>query len=219
MSIVSVAEPHPQTIAEAQNSIKAALLSLATTASESATPFLCPSGYDLVVELREEGQPIRRNASSENWSPEKGEVFIYFEKQRQPHAPMPQVVEAKPAVNGNNESESPLKQLANALHETERTRDFVSLKWFRDDVLPTRGFPWAQDPTERQTVMRDAIEAGYVLTSRVHNPHAPQYPTTTIRANRVKLAGNSSAPPTRYNPVPVRGEPVSTTLLRDRGPR
>jgi len=219
MSIVSVAEPNPQTIAEAQNSIKAALLSLASTASESATPFLRPPGYDLVVELREEGQPIRRNASSENWSPEKGEVFIYFEKQRQSQAPMLQVVEAKPTVNGNNESESPVKQLANALHETERTRDFVSLKWFRDDVLPTRGFPWAQDPTERQTVMRDAIEAGYVLTSRVHNPHAPQYPTTTIRANRVKLASNSSAPPTRYNPVPVRGEPVSTTLLRDRGPR
>jgi hypothetical protein len=225
MPIEVAAESTPQTIEEAQNSIKSAILKLADVDPNRVKPFLCPDGYELVVELQEEGRKKRRNASSENWSPEKGEVFIYFEKRPPGAATVSAPIAARPgqapAKNdvSKPEAENPVKQLTSVLQEVERTRDFVSLKWFRDDVLASRSFPWAKDAAERQNVMRKAIEAGYVLTSRVHNPHTPQYPTTSIRTNRAKLAGTSAAAPARYTPVPVRGEPVSVTLLRDRGPR
>ena len=225
MTIAAVPDPTPLTIEEAQNSIKSTLLKLAGEAPERVRAFLCPDGYDLVVELQEEGRKKRRNASSENWSPEKGELFIYFEKRApslapdQATAPVLAPTLTAESATSNSASGNPVTQLATALQEVEKTRDFVALKWFRDEVLPSRNFAWARNATERQSVMRDAIEAGYVLTSRVHNPHAPQYPTTTIRANRTKIATNSDAPATRFRPVPVRGEPVSVTLLRERGPR
>jgi hypothetical protein len=116
-------------------------------------------------------------------------------------------------------SDQRLGGLLKALEEAECApgRMFVALKWFRDEYLPSTGLHWAQNHEERQSVLAKAIQDGWILTGKVHNPKAPIYPTTTIRLNRQKQPGSSSS--TRFRPVPISGEPLSRTILRERGTR
>ncbi len=107
------------------------------------------------------------------------------------------------------------QELCRALDEVERQgRAFIALKWFRDDVLPSKGYPWAADAEERQAVLAGAIEKGLIVTSRVPNPRSP-FPTTALRLSRSKLVGSNERQ--RYSPIRIQGEPLSSTILRDRG--
>jgi hypothetical protein len=106
-------------------------------------------------------------------------------------------------------------ELCQALEEVERQgRAFISLKWFRDDVLPAKGFAWASDPEQRQAILAEAIAKRLILTSRVPNPRSP-FPTTALRLNRAPASPQSEG--RRYSPVRIQGEQLSSTILRDRG--
>lgn len=114
-------------------------------------------------------------------------------------------------------SDSRERDLCHALEKVEREgRAFVALKWFRDEVLPSTGLAWASDAEQRQAVLATAIAAGLIVTSRVPNPRSP-FPTTAIRLNRAPTS--SQGPGRRYSPIRVQGDPLSSTILRDRGPR
>jgi len=117
----------------------------------------------------------------------------------------------------------PISDLVRALDRAESTPgyDFVALKWFRDVFLPAEGFEWAKADSSRQDVLRNAIEKRLVLTSKVPNPKSPQFPVTAIRLNRL-LADNQAILRARqgsdsgFHPVEIRGENLSTTILRER---
>ena len=94
----------------------------------------------------------------------------------------------------------------------------MAIKWFRDEFLPAKGYAWAKTPDECQNVLARAISEGWIVTSKIPNPMSPLYPTTTIRVNRQKQA-RSTRPMSRFRPVHISGEPLSSTILRDRGPR
>ncbi len=102
-----------------------------------------------------------------------------------------------------------------ALAQAEKSnRHFIALKWFRDELLATVGFSWAQSPQRRQQVLTQAIAMGRIDLKKVPNPKLPDYPTTAINLNRsIPIPGVTS----RFNPVPIRGEAGSVTLLADRG--
>lgn len=109
------------------------------------------------------------------------------------------------------------QDICRTLDEVERQgRAFIALKWFRDDVLASKGFAWAVEAEGRQAVLARAIEKGLVVTSRVPNPRS-SFPTTAVRLNRSKLAGQAEGQ--RYSPIRIQGEPLSSTILRDRGAR
>lgn len=201
-------------------------------------------GYHPIVELQENGRRKRRTASADNWSPDSGEILISFSKNST--QPMARHFEESPAPvqranrvtgravspsreNAPNRSrissdslvppesavESPERELCRALEEVERQgRAFIALKWFRDDVLPATGFTWVSDPEHRQAVLTSAIAKGLIATSRVPNPRSA-FPTTAIRLNRAPVAPQSEGQ--RYSPVRIHGEPLSSTILRDRG--
>ena len=165
------------------------------------------------------------------------ELLAIRDRQRQSAAPEPRVAESHRLVHGTERSsaarpaaqprpntpavmpttapDSREEELCRALDEVERQgRAFVALKWFRDDVLPSKGFAWALDAEQRQGVLAAAIEKGLVVTSRIPNPRSP-FPTTAVRLNRSRLAGRSDT--RRFSPVRIHGEPLSSTILRDRG--
>ena len=107
------------------------------------------------------------------------------------------------------------EELCRILDEAERQgRAFIALKWFRDEVLPTKGLTWATDADERQAVLAAAIEKRLIVTSRVPNPRSP-FPTTAIRLSRAPATGAAGA--RRYAPVRIQGEPLSSTILHERG--
>jgi hypothetical protein len=231
-----------KSILQAEKSIQAALESLRSTPQtreiSTILDLLVPKGYHLVVELQEDGRKKRRTASIENWSPETGEILIYFSRDSQEDYPQERRIEppaslnlrayspeahrapifpAQRPVSHSTVNPSPIQQLCNTLEEVERQgRSFVALKWFRDDVLPSKGFSWAINSEERQAVLAEAVESGAVVTSKIPNPRSP-FPTTTIRLNRSRATNPVGQ--RRYAPVPVQGEPLSTTILRDRGAR
>jgi hypothetical protein len=196
-----------------------------------ALHFLCPPGYQAIVELcSENGRSKRRTASADSWSPEEDEIRIYFERSDdgQP-APRPARV-MKPAalpVAALEPDDSQLSllpadmdarihELCLALVEAERGgHAFIALKWFRDSFLPRKTYRWNQNPETRQAVLAEAIQRGVVMTSKIANPKTPAYPTTTIRLNRAEAGIADDAQ--RFHPVPMQGEPIAETVEADRG--
>ena len=97
---------------------------------------------------------------------------------------------------------------------------FVSLKKFRDEILPLEDVPSIRSDVERQSVLRSAIDKRLILKKPVPNPRSPQFPVTSIRLNRLmpevqQVLGH----PKRdldFHPIHIKGEPLSATILRER---
>jgi len=213
------------TIQDSEDALEAFLANLRQLAASSGVQakvlsLLAPVGFRPVVELQEDGRKKRRTASAESWNPETGEIRVYFERivesaeaapsQTSPVPPSPTLL-----------SDRRLEEILHALEEVEATpgHSFVALKWFRDQVLPAKGYSWSLSPDQRQEVLAKAIADGWILTSQVTNPHQPLYPTKTIRVNRQKRGPSGGRTTSRFRPVEIRGEPLSATISRDRGIR
>lgn len=191
---------------------------------------LLPEGYRCSVRLRGKQRDKRRTASfDKNWSPETDSICISFK-------PIPEEAEVEPqsvaqsatTVLPNSPAKS-IPQVAGSLSDLVRALariesrpgyEFVALKWFRDVALPSEGFSWANADSIRQ-ILRDAIDRRLILVSKVANPKSPQFPVTAIRLNRLMpevaaILGNKDAGMHDFRPVPIRGENLSVTMLRDR---
>lgn len=202
----------------------------------SALKYMVPDGYFPVVQLEEDGRKKRSTAAASNWTPEAGEIHIYFEKkipespgksvqrpvspivpppQREMAQPVSQFASTQPRHTVEPVSATEIAQCCQALDNAEKLgRHFIAIKWFRDDFLTGQGFSWTASDQRRQQVLAHAIESGRIQSKKIPNPRSSQFPTTTISLNR-SISTPSIAP--RFQPVPVRGESVSSTLLRDRG--
>ena len=192
---------------------------------------LLPNGYRCRVRLHGKERDKRRTASfATSWSPDTDSINIRFKP-----------VEEQPEENGVANSQAtaipvlgsaiasaaspsdPLSDLVRALDRLESRPgyDFVALKWFRDTALPGEGFSWANADSERQDILREAIDKRMILTSKVPNPRSPQFPVTAIRLNRLlpdvkAVLGNQSDGLPDFQPIAIRGENLSATILRDR---
>ena len=188
-----------------------------------------PEGYCCKVRIHGESRKKRQSASFEkSWSPERDSIQITFEpnlQRSQPseqpnisHAPSIVPNAAPESVSGSN----PIADLIKALDRTESQPglSFVALKWFRDAVLPSEDFAWANADSIRE-VLGEAIAKRLILTSKVPNPRSPQFPTTAIRLNRLMpevkmILGSRNEPLPDFQPVSIRGEELSATILRER---
>jgi hypothetical protein len=231
--------PSPSTISEIEQLIASALEALRPAPlSEkitSAFPYLLPQGMRLRVQLEEDGRKKRSTAAASNWSPETGEIVLYFEPADAANPPV--VPESGPTSSGfipfgraqrfatedlqsaNTPEVTPLQiqQCCEALAEAEKAgKPFIALKWFRDIGLAGSGHSWADSLAHRQAVIAKAIEAGAILTAPIPNPKAPQHPTTTVKLNRESEFAQTVT--RRFQPIrPRGGESASEILLRDRG--
>lgn len=177
-----------------------------------AVKFLLPQGYRPVIELRENDRKKRSTASAESWSPAKGgEIVISFEPDTQPEDVIPSSLQQQTGTR----PEGLLDELIQLLSKVESIRPFVALKWFRDEALVNEGS--LQSDTTRQAILSQAIESGIVLTAKVPNPKAPLYPTTSVRLNRSHPTVQRTLGRRRFQPIEIPGEPLSATILRDRG--
>jgi len=234
-----------QTINELQSSMQAGLEALRKIELNSdalaAREMLLPDGLTPVVELvNENGRRIRSDAASWNWNPQTHRIQISFrplstaldsslttsaESPSQEMHPDGSVESTSPqleitSVHRQDEvipdSVTPQEvvECCQALASAEKSnRQFIALTWFRDDFLPTVDFAWAKSSQRRHRVLSQAIDIGRINAKKIPNPRS-NFPTTTISLNR--SIPTPGVPP-RFQPVAVRGEAVSTTLLRDRG--
>jgi hypothetical protein len=181
-----------------------------------------PGPYKLRVSLLDaKGRKKRSDASAANWSPESGRIEIRFESAPEEREIAPSEV----TRDADGESDSLVVKLLRALYRAESTPGwtFVSLKKFRDEVLPCEPFaPGAFQPADVhwQEAIRNAIDRRLILVGKVPNPRSPQFPVTSIRVNRLmpevqRLLGL----PKRdldFRPIHIKGEPLSATILRER---
>lgn len=171
-------------------------------------------GFDTVVQVEDTSRRVRSSTPASTLNPETLEIVVRFERGEKDRSaetpPSFDSVRAEPSV-----TEQQIQQCCVALAEEEKAgKVFIALKWFRDDALPSHGFPWVNDADERQRVLTKAIEDGRIKTGKIANPHSPKFPTTVVSLNRSEPIPGVRP---RFRPVPVKGEPVSTTILRDRG--
>jgi hypothetical protein len=186
-----------------------------------------PGQYQLRVSLLDaKGRKKRSDASANNWSPASGRIEIRFEasqEERKTAAP-----EDLPRADKSSLPMAPLEieiRLLRTLHRAESTPgwSFVSLKKFRDEILPHEPFPpGAFQPSEVhwQEAIRSAIEKRWILTGKVQNPKSPQFPVTSIRLNRLMpevldVLGQPKKD-LDFHPIRIKGEPLSATILRER---
>jgi hypothetical protein len=188
-----------------------------------------PGQYQLRVSLLDaRGRKKRSDASANNWSPASGRIEIRFEAS--PEERKIATVEGlrQAAPDRSNLPTAPVEievTLLRALHRAESTPgwSFVSLKKFRDEILPTEPFaPGAFQPSDVdwQAAIRSAIEKRWILTAKVQNPKSPQFPVTSIRLNRmlpeVQEALGHPKKDLDFHPIHIKGEPLSATILRER---
>jgi hypothetical protein len=199
---------------------------------ESLLKPLTPSGYRAHVSLVDtkggKARKKRRNASADNWTPESGEIRIHFEADTVAHGKeMPQGKSDSDLVRISGERvqavvSDPVADLVRALDRAESRPgyQFVALKRFRDVDLPAEGFDWAKSDSTRQSVLRNSIDRHLILTSKVPNPKSPQFPVTAIRLNRllpeIRTYLGKQYSDSEFNPISIRGEALSTTILRER---
>jgi hypothetical protein len=191
---------------------------------------LLPEGFKHSVRFHGKAKDKKRTASFENsWSPETDSIYIRFEKaDERSSTAVTTISSAAPphriiAQSAAPASADPLSDLIRALDRAESRPgyDFVALKWFRDTALPSSALPWTDSDTARQDTLRTAIDRRLVLTSRVPNLKSPQFPVTAIRLNRLmpdvqRILGNGNEHPLDFQPVDIRGESMSATILRER---
>jgi hypothetical protein len=200
-----------------------------------------PEHYQVrVTMLDAKGTKKKCNAAANNWSPESGRIEVRFEPAPQEDkrlSPKISPVSANPAqaqpqgapARGSSADGYVHPAMAELLRALDRTEskpgwNFVPLKKFRDEILPLEPremCPSLRTDVEQRHVLESAIEQRLVLVGKVQNPRAPQFPVTTIRLNRlmreVKAAlGQSDNSDLDFRPVEIRGEPLSTTILRER---
>jgi hypothetical protein len=205
--------------------------------------YFIPDHYHVRVSLLDENRrKKKRNASADNWSPESGRIEIWFEpapsaEQTQRAEPSQRsgsipTANAKPKRLSEDHREHTyvhpaesdlLKVLAEALDRAEARPgwNFVPLKKFRDEILPCEPTASRLTDVAWREVLRSAIGKRLVLVGRVPNPKAPEFPVTTIRLNRLMpevqaILGAGASSDLDFHPVEIRGEPLSTTILRER---
>ena len=214
-------------IGDLQFDIEQSLANLKTSALPPALEglrHLPLGGHEPRVSIRgrDGGRKVRRDADASYFDPEICEVVIQFVPSDHPHDEValhrPDDSEASGSSAGAFDRETAMEQLLDALSEAERPREFVGLKWFRDQYLSSRGYDWARDPRTSGTLLRRATEQRLILTSQVSNPNNPLHPVTAIRVNRRHPRFNTESPPRRagFQRVHIRGGAIANTVISDR---
>lgn len=126
----------------------------------------------------------------------------------------PDCYEDEPMPKSDGVNPLQIQQCYVVLEQVEKTgKTPIPLEWFRDEaLLHSYKFDWLESPEFRQRVIDKSIEAGALEASTM--PRAEGGPDVTV-ISTVKFEPPKDGK--RYHPITVHGEPVSVTLIRDRG--
>jgi len=232
MKKVSIQQVEPQFAQQLESPLKVALKQLG---------YSVPENFRLRVSLLQaDGRKKRSNASAETWAPESDRMEFWLEPSNSEMSVSPPTghnsnistgtsetqARVPPAGAGGSGSLHPAEvKLLRALDRAESTPgwSFVSLKRFRDDILPQESFAAGEaklTDVHWQELLRDAIEKKLILTRKVQNPKSPQFPVTAIRINRllpeVQAVLGLAKKTLGFHPIHIKGEPLSAVILRER---
>jgi hypothetical protein len=181
------------------------------------------------------GRKKRSDAKADNWSPDSGRLQVWFEAagadadgdETRPQNPTESTsgtsaqLSSHPVPTVETRAEPGLAVVVKALARAESTPgwSFVSLKKFRDEILPTQGLELS--PIDQRHFLGYAINERLIITNKVANPKDSRFPVTTIRLNRLndvvqRILGEEKQKSPGFAPIHIKGEPLSATILRER---
>jgi len=228
MEKLKIEQVEPRFAHELETPLKASLKKLG---------YSVPESFRLRVSLLQaNGRKKRSNAGAYTWAPESEPMQFWLEPSTTektvtevshqtevlsvPNTPR---AETTQSTSGPKAYVHPAEaELLRALDRAESTPgwSFVSLKKFRDEILPLADVPSIRSDVERQSVLRSAIDKRLILKKPVPNPKSPQFPVTSIRLNRLMPEVQEVLGlPKRdldFHPIHIKGEPLSATILRER---
>jgi len=99
-----------------------------------------------------------------------------------------------------------------------KRREFVWIGYLAKEAIPTL---LGLAETESHSLLQRMVDAGVISVSKRPNPKNPDFPATGVVLNRehpmVKRVLVNGEREAFFEPVPIRGEPASATLIRERG--
>ena len=186
-------------------------------------------GCSVEVDIIEDGLKMHSGADSGSWRPYNGgEIRIRFDESPAVAAVPDLEGDAEYPVeedfdDGGNVWQQNRYDLIRSLQRAGRREgfEFVSLKWFRDLFLPAEQYAWSDSLEARSREIGDAIDDGAILTYKVPNTRSPEFPVTAIRPNHehpdvIAVTGEAPSRPGGFQPVGIRGQHLSSTLMQDR---
>lgn len=226
MKKLTIDQVEPQFAKELETPLKAALKQVG---------YSIPESFRLRVSLlKADGRKKRSNAAADTWAPESDRMQFWLEPSTAEKAVPSEISHQVEVLSVPNAERTDASQdttgsgvhpaeaeLLRALDRAESTPgwSFVSLKKFRDEILPSE-VPSIRSDVERQNVLRSAIDKRLILKKPVPNPKSPQFPVTSIRVNRlmteVQAVLGHPKRDLEFHPIHIKGEPLSATILRER---
>jgi len=185
---------------ELERAIAQALTKLRELSAQNALPPVLqpltliapPRGFVVQVELT----PYTDHARPDDWNRDprwdarNGELRIGYEPARDEPARDERGwygddLRGPQAVSGPIDPQVALRDIVRVVGRAEGDPafKFLALKFLRDQLLP-RQIAWGSLPNEAQIQINFAIDQGVLVTSKVENPRAPQYPVTAVQLNR-----------------------------------
>jgi hypothetical protein len=230
MKKISIRQVEPRVAQELETPVKAALQQVGISVPES---------FRLRVSfLQANGRKKRSNAAADTWTPNSDLIQCWLEPSTaEKKLSPPEISQQDDLLSIANETRAGARQntagpgvpihpaeteILKALDRAESTPgwSFVSLKKFRDEILPSENLASVRSDVDRQNVLRSAIDKRLILTSKVQNPKSPQFPVTSIRVNRlmpeVQTVLGHPKKDLDFHPIHIKGEPLSDTILRER---
>lgn len=164
---------------------------------------------------------IRETAGADYWDPTRCAVVIQFQDRKDMRTSVEESPRDERDSMAGDDPQGRVEDIVRALDLAERSREFVALKWFRDTFLTGRGYSWSSTTEARQAAIVEILSRGWARTQKVPNPRNPSFPTTTIHLNRSipavrDLLTDSVKPRWDFDPVTIKGEPLSRTVIEGR---
>ncbi len=155
----------------------------------------------------ENDRQIKSSASSGSWVPGACGVWVEYTI----------IPDSTPTLEQVEPKERALVFELDAAERTPR-RNFVAWTWFRDKYLTAPR--WKYGKGETQKCIQSLVERSWIESKKVENPTNPAFPTATLSLNRqhpdVRRLLEIGGAAARFAPVPIKGEALSESIVRDR---
>lgn len=185
--------------------------------------------------LDENGEPIHGLTHLSNALGQRFTVRVVFEADYEPEDVSPRVIEdrsekeddaispeqhgasAEVLASSRKETVDPIvERVITSLAAQERRRDFIWAGFVVNDLLPGLG----AEKREAQVLFDRMVDDGIISLSKTPNPNNPDFPSTRVQLNRdhpdVQRVLSKNGRTRSFEPVAIRGEPLSTTIKRER---
>ncbi len=188
-------------------------------------------GYQIRLEILENGRKKLGFVSCEDWKAEIGEIHIKF-------TPAPargqgafldaigggDAEDDESGTQGYVYTEQDYSDLVRALHDVETVckPDPVPLRHFLDSCLPMLDCDWCKWHGGRVNAVRRGIEDGIIFPSWMPDPDNPEALVKGLRLDNyhpfvLKVLYGDGRSRGDFKPVEIRGEPLSQTVIEGRG--